>query len=300
VFAHEQYALIDFGDGRKLERFGDVIVDRPAPAVASARRRNEAAWDNVSARFFARDAARGSCGQRGRWERRKDTPERWTIHYGEVNFELRLTEFGHVGVFPEQAGNWDWIAQHVAGLRNRESNREDSDQKPRVLNLFAYTGGSTLAAAAAGAVVVHVDASKSTVAWARRNAALSGLATAPIRWIVEDARRYVARELKRGRRYHGIILDPPSYGHGAKGQGWLIERDLPPLLEDCGELLTDEKGFVLLSAHSPGIGRCEAVQLIEAATKNRRTNYFGFGDLFIRTFSGRRIPSGAMAQWVGL
>jgi 23S rRNA (cytosine1962-C5)-methyltransferase len=301
VFSHEQYALLDFGEGRKLERFGDVIVDRPSPAVASARRRNESAWSRAAARFIpSNQAIQSGCGQRGQWQRKNETPDRWIIEHGALRFELRLTEFGHVGVFPEQASNWDRIAKHVLHLGSQLSSQSDTaDNRPRVLNLFAYTGGSTLAAAAGGAEVVHVDASKSTVAWARQNAELSGLAAAPIRWIAEDAARFVARELKRGRRYHGIILDPPSYGHGPKGRSWLIDRDLPSLLQVCSELLTDEKGFVLLSCHSPAIGVGELTQLLENSMRKRRSYSITFGCLNLRTFSGRQIPSGVMAQWEG-
>jgi 23S rRNA (cytosine1962-C5)-methyltransferase len=227
MFASNQYVLLDFGDGRKLERFGSLFLDRPSPAAANVERTNPSLWEDVAARFVPVDGSASSgCGPRGRWIERVPVPADWIVEHAPLRFELRNCDSGHVGLFPEQAENWDWIARQVSAIR-----AHDDDFRPRVLNLFAYTGASTLAAAAAGADVVHVDAAKSTVAWARRNAALSGLADAPIRWIAEDAPRFVAREQKRGNRYHGIILDPPSYGHGPAGQLWQIDRDLPDLLD---------------------------------------------------------------------
>lgn len=248
MFDINQYCLLDFGDGRKLERFGPIVLDRPSPAAVDASKADPKQWETATARFIAAGDATAGCGQRGHWEPRAALPDRWTIEHPPLKFELRPTEFGHVGVFPEQTENWDWIARQLS----RFATRSAGSPRPRVLNLFAYTGGSTLAAAAAGAEVVHIDASKSTIAWARCNAELSGLSAAPIRWIVEDARRFVAREQKRGNCYHGIILDPPSYGHGAKGKSWQLERDLPGLLRGCVTLLTED-GFLLLSCHSSGV-----------------------------------------------
>ena len=187
------------------------------------------------------------------------------MEFGAIRFELKATEFGHLGVFPEQAENWRWIGDQVRYSRSENGN---PTHRPKILNLFAYTGGSTMAAALAGAEVVHVDSARGTVAWARRNAELSGLADAPIRWIVEDARRFISRELARGNRYDAVILDPPSYGHGPKGQNWKLERDLPGLLGESISLLSDQPLFVLLSCHTPGITDAIAGQMLEDAAKS--------------------------------
>jgi 23S rRNA (cytosine1962-C5)-methyltransferase len=288
--------LLDFGGGRKLERFGPVVLDRPSPAAADARLDNERVWDRAAARFVPVDGSTSvGCGPKGVWTPRVPAPADWIVEHAPLRFELRRCDSGHVGLFPEQVDNWDWIARQVSATR-----AQDADVRPRVLNLFAYTGASTLAAAAAGAEVVHVDAAKGTVAWARRNAALSGLSEAPIRWIPEDARRFVAREQKRGNRYQGIILDPPSYGHGPAGQAWQIDRHLPDLLAACGRLLTEETGFLLLTCHSPDIGPAELSRhLREAVTAGRASDASNIDahDLFLTTDDGRQLHSGVAARW---
>jgi len=289
MFPSDQYSLLDFGNGRKLERFGPVVLDRPSPAAGAAPCRQPTLWDEADARFLM---ANETSGQRGRWVSRNALSERWTIEHTPLRFELRPTEFGHIGVFPEQAENWDWIGRQVAAIRSILETR-----RPRVLNLFAYTGASTLAAATAGAEVVHVDAAKSTVVWARRNAALSGLAGAPIHWIVEDAPKFVVREQKRGTRYHGIILDPPSYGHGPAGQAWQLDRDLTDLLAVCRALLVDDGSFVLLTCHTSGIGPTELSQELLAAIPAARPSDIDAHDLFLLSADGRQLHSGVMARW---
>lgn len=235
-----EYELLDWGDGRKLERFGTWITDRPTPAAEGRSRHRPELWQRAHGRFL-----RGRQKDQGTW--RGELPERWSLQCGVFQLELKPTPFGHLGVFPEQSANWQWIARQVAR----------SERPLRVLNLFAYTGGSTLAAAAAGAAVTHVDAARNVVQWARRNAELSGLADAPIRWISEDASQFVARELRRGRSYDAVILDPPSYGHGPRGQRWRVHTDLLPLLRQCGELTGGQRQFMLLTCHSPGLGPAE-------------------------------------------
>ena len=219
------YELLDAGDGRRLERFGARLVDRPAPA-APERRRNPAAWQAPDLRF---EPGAG-------WSGASDP---WSIALEGLTFELRPTESGQIGLFPEQVPNWRWLG---------------GETKPgiEVLHLFGYTGGSTLACAAAGARVVHVDAARSSVAWARRNAELSGLADRPIRWLVDDAEPFVVREARRGRRYDGIILDPPSYGHGRRGAVWRLDERLPELLRSC-TAIANAGAFVVLTAHTEGV-----------------------------------------------
>lgn len=236
MFAPAEYELLDFGRGRKLERFGPITLDRPSPAAEGVSPAKPGLWPSATARF-----ERGT-SETGKWISNDSLPESWTISHGTLKFLLKPTDFGHVGLFPEQQANWDWLGHTI-----------DSIERPlKVLNLFAYTGGSTLAAAAAGADVVHVDAAKNVVDWARQNARLSALEEAPIRWIVEDVMKFVRREVKRGNHYDAVILDPPSYGHGPKGEAWKIDEHLPELLDLCGELTNHEPTFLLATCHSAG------------------------------------------------
>ncbi len=252
------YELLDFGDGRKLERFRDFLIDRPAPAAELTRRSRPHLWENATARFELANEQRG--GERGRWLPVDALPERWEIAFGPLRFELKPTDFGHLGVFPEQVENWEWISDQVPSA-------EATGRRLKILNLFAHTGGSTLAAAQGGAEIVHVDSAKSAVAWARRNAELSALSDAPIRWIVEDAAKFVRRELTRGNRYDAVILDPPSYGHGPAGETWKLEDDLPQLLTDCAELTAGHCRFMLLTCHTPSMTQDRARDLLAAVAK---------------------------------
>jgi 23S rRNA (cytosine1962-C5)-methyltransferase len=217
-------------------------------------------------------------------------PPTWTVSYEKIQFELKLTNFGHVGLFPEQADNWDWINTQIENARQVES-----DKPLRVLNLFAYTGGSTLAAGASGAEVTHVDAARTVVGWARRNAELSGLSAAPIRWIVDDAMKFARRELKRGQRYDAIILDPPSYGHGAGGESWKLDEDLAKLLSVCREL-TVRPQFVLLSCHAPDYKPPRLAECLLTAGFGQKIDQIEAGDLFCSTTDGRRLHAGAFAR----
>ena len=230
----DQYELLDFGQARKLERFGSLILDRPCPAAIAARLSDLSLWS--AANIQLSDAAVPTQLA----ERQRQLIDDWRASFDTVQFQLRITPFGHVGLFPEHAAQWKWLLEYSNKLPN---------QPPSLLNLFAYTGGASLFLASHGWQVTHVDAAEPTVQWARHNAQISGLAQAPIRWLVEDARVYVARELKRGRRYDAILLDPPGYGHGPKGKAWQIDRDLPPLLEQCCQLLVPG-GAMILTGHS--------------------------------------------------
>lgn len=283
MFAADQYELIDFGLGRKLERFGPYVLDRPALAAADFAKRLPDLWKEAHARYERTN------GDQGIWHSAAALPERWTIRHEPFALEIKPTPFGHVGVFPEQAENWDWIAEKIHAFAAAEPNR-----RPRVLNLFAYTGGSTLAAAAAGAEVVHVDAAANTVAWARRNAELSGLAAAPIRWIVEDARKFVDRELRRGNKYVMVIADPPAYGHGPKGESWQIIRDWSALFDAVSSLLAPMHA-VLWTHH------CD---LLGGESGRRRSPGFGLHDedleymatAWLVDRAGRRLHSGFVVR----
>lgn len=282
------YELLDFGAGRKLERFGAVVLDRPCAAAGGATKMQAALWHTATARYERTQ------GKEGVWRPAGSLPESWSVTFANPPLTLRLqaSPFGHVGVFPEQLPNWAWIAKQVAGATSGAARAPLT-----VLNLFAYTGGSTLAAAAAGAKVVHVDAARNIVERARENARLSDLADRPIRWITEDAVKFCRRELKRGNRYDAIILDPPSYGHGPKGEVWTIGDDLLPLLRICGELTAHRRALVLATCHSPGLGPAElAAYLAEGIFGSCAAPPLA-GELFLETADGRRLPSGVFARW---
>jgi 23S rRNA (cytosine1962-C5)-methyltransferase len=283
MFTNADYQLLDFGNARRLERFGVFILDRPCPAAESFSRANPSLWSQADAKFEGRDE------QRGLWLDRRELPERWNVAHGPLCFELKRTEFGHLGLFPEQAENWDWIAEQSRSVDEMRS------LGLKILNLFAYTGGSTLAAAAPGAEVVHVDAAKNVVAWARRNAELSGLAEAPIRWIAEDAMKFAKRELKRGNRYDAVILDPPSYGHGPRGEVWRLPKHLPRLLDLCAELTAGQPRFMLLTCHTPGYDADLLAKMMLDALGGKGT--VSGGPLAIRSQDGRSLPCGACARW---
>jgi 23S rRNA (cytosine1962-C5)-methyltransferase len=240
--SHE-YALLDFGAGRKLERFGGFILDRPSPAAEDIKPARTDLWSQAEVQVTRRTASRTA---------KTIVPSDWRTQFSSLVFHLKLTPFGHVGLFPEQAVNWAWLSNWV---------RSSPSESPQALNLFAYTGGTTLALAAAGAEVVHVDASQPAIKWARRNAVSSQLDRAPIRWIVDDARKFVARERRRESQYDIIVLDPPSYGHGPSGKRWELARDLPVLLDDLHCLLPQDRPWLLLlTAH------CEAPSDLALAT----------------------------------
>ena len=280
MFASNQYELLDFGEGRKLERFGGYVLDRPAAGTEPFERSLEASEWKLAARYTRTE------GDRGKWSYRFPLPSTWEIEHGRLVFEVKPTEFGHVGVFPEQAANWDWIANQI----------ERIEPPLRVLNLFAYTGGSTLAAAANGAEVAHIDAVQNTIAWARQNAALSGLANAPVRWIVEDAEKFVRRELKRGNRYDAVVLDPPSYGHGPKGETWKIADDLSPLLSLIAELTEGNPKFLLLTSHSPSFTPAVLRQYLIDAFDRDTCRQAVAAEMTIATSDGRRMSSGSMLR----
>jgi 23S rRNA (cytosine1962-C5)-methyltransferase len=280
--ASDQYQLLDVGDGARLERFGERIVDRPHPAAIGARGHPEA-WRHADLRFD-RD---------GGWTGSVEDNVPWPCAVGGIVLELRPTEAGQVGLFPEHLAMLPWLRARVAE-RLADTNRPD-EQPPAVLNLFAYTGLTTLALAASGAAVTHLDSSRPTVAWARHNAARSDLTDRPIRWIVDDAVAFTRRELRRGRHYDGLVLDPPSYGHGPAGQAWRIEDDLVALLDSTQELLRPN-AFVLLTAHSPGFDGDRLATTLTTVI-NRGPGTVERGNLRVSTEDDRRLELGAFARW---
>jgi 23S rRNA (cytosine1962-C5)-methyltransferase len=281
-----EYDLLDSGNGRKLERFGAYVLARPCAQAVWRPRRPVSDWEAAHASF---DRDEGN-----RWRRRERLPDQWNIALDGLRFRLGGTDFGHLGIFPEQRESWRWIDATVRHARAA------APEKPvRVLNLFAHSGGSTLAAARAGAEVCHLDASAGMVEWARANAALNQLEEAPIRWIVEDARKFLGREIRRGRRYEGIILDPPSFGRGAKGEVYKIERDLPRTLDLCRQLLADPPRFLLLSTHTPGMTPVALENLLAERLDDAR-GAIERGEMVLAGADGvRPVPSGCMARWTG-
>ena len=278
--AHE---LIDAGGGRRLERFGELVVDRPAP-MAEDPPRDPQAWTATDLRF---DRYVG-------WTSVADgEPQPWVVEDGDLRFELRPTETGQVGLFPEQAPSRAWVRSAIAeSLANAGP---EASPALGVLNLFAYTGAMTLAAAAARATVAHVDGSRPAVAWARHNAELSGLADRPIRWLVDDVETFVLREIRRSRRYDAVVLDPPSYGHGSRGSTWRLEDRLDPLLDACAELTGDDPAFVLLTAHTPGFGPDRLADALAGAF-GRSQSEVEAGELGLRARSGAHLRLGAWAR----
>ncbi len=281
------YRLLDVGGGARLERFAARVADRPHPGALGGRG-DPAAWAKADLRF---DRERG-------WTGSTDVATPWAIEVAGLTLELKATEAGQVGLFPEHAAMLPWLRERVAAARGEgPTPRGEAGEPPSVLHLFAYTGLATLALAKAGAAVVHVDAARPSVAWARRNATLSGLEDRPVRWIVDDAMTFTAREVRRGRRHAGVVLDPPSYGHGPGSGAWRIEENLPALLAAAARLL-DRDGFVLLTAHSPGFEADRlATQLGRAL--GRQPADVEAGPLWLETPDGRRLELGAFARSPG-
>jgi 23S rRNA (cytosine1962-C5)-methyltransferase len=303
--AEKDYELLDSGEGDKLERFGGVVLSRPDPQALWKKRLPESEWKKAGGQFTRE-------GEEGAWKfSNKETsigavgatsaaPKKWAIDFSRLKLWIKPTAFKHTGLFPEQSVNWDWMRGLISGAGDIE-----------VLNLFAYTGGASLACAQAGAKVVHVDGSKSAITWARENAELSGLSDKPIRWILEDARVFVERDVKRGRTYQGIIMDPPAFGHGANKEIWKIEDDLIPLVDNCMRLFSPQDGgsktaplFFIINGYSAGYSAIAYKNLLLPLVEK-----FGgtieIGELTLEestragvaTDSGRKLPCGIFARW---
>ena len=282
VSGFEDYELLDASGGEKLERWGTHILIRPDPQIIWDTPKEFPGWERAEARYI-----RSSKGG-GEWEYFQKLPERWTISYQDLKFYIQPTGFKHTGLFPEQAVNWDFF-RNVIKKAGRPVN---------ILNLFAYTGGATLACAAAGASVCHVDASKGMVAWARENAALSGLSDRPIRWIVDDCEKFVAREIKRGRRYDGIIMDPPSYGRGPNGEVWKLEEQIYRMVKTCSAVLSDDPLFFVLNSYTTGLSPSVMRYLLGVTAAKGRGGILSCDEIGLPvTASGLVLPCGSTAIW---
>lgn len=274
------YKLLDSGRESKLERVGPYLLVRPSPQAVWSPSLPEKDWQDVDAVYIRSSTGGGS------WDFKRRLPERWEIEHRGLRFFIKPTGFGHLGIFPEHGDSWEWVEDRI-----RKANGAVS-----VLNMFAYTGGATMASARAGANVCHLDASKGVVDWAREDALLSGLNDKPVRWIVDDVVKFIQKEIRREKTYDGIILDPPSFGRGAGGEIWKIEDDLLKLLYECRKILSAKPLFIHLSCHSPGFTPLVLQNLLAEMMKEKK-GASSCGEMVIHESSGRVLPSGAYARW---
>ncbi len=277
----KDYEVLDCTSGEKLERWDKYTLVRPDPQVIWETPRKHPGWREYNARY-----ERSHTGG-GQWNTKK-LPEKWEIRYKELTFQVKPMNFKHTGIFPEQAANWDWAMDKI----------RHAGRPVNVLNLFAYTGGATMACAAAGASVCHVDAAKGMVAWARENAKLSGVEDRPIRWIIDDCRKFVEREIKRGRKYDAIIMDPPSYGRGSNGEIWKLEKDLYGFVKLCAGVLSDNPLFVIINSYTTGLAPSVVGYISDSIFSTKYGGHTDSGELGLPvTASGLVLPCGATGRW---
>lgn len=284
----KDYELIDSGNYEKLERFGNQVLTRPEPQAVWDKSLPEAEWQKRSQAIFRKEK---NDPEKGKWTLGKNCQEQWQIDYNykSMNLKMRLglTSFRHIGVFPEQGDNWDYIYDRV---------KEIKTPRPKILNLFAYTGGASLAACAAGADVSHVDSVKPVITWARENMEISGLDG--IRWIVEDALKFVKREVRRGSKYHGIILDPPAYGRGADGEKWVLEENINEMIKLCSQLLEPNDSFLIMSLYSMGFSSLIGENLIKSAFGSKEN--METGELYLQDGFNKKLPLGTIVRFSNL
>jgi 23S rRNA (cytosine1962-C5)-methyltransferase len=287
ITKQKEYELIDTGEGQKLERYGSFTMSRPDPEALWNKSLSESAWEKADLKFVRN-------GTKNKWIIKNGVPNNWNIKFGDLNFNIKPTSFKHIGLFPEQLPNWEWMSSLI---NNYELIINNERQKPKVLNLFAYTGGATLACAKAGAEVAHVDGSKNAVEWARKNAELSGLKDAPIRWLIEDVSTFLKREIKRGRKYDAIIMDPPSFGHGPKDELWKIEEDFLNLMNLCKQVLSDNPLFILINGYTAGYSSIVYGNNLIDLMKGHKGKTES-GELVIEESTSKKLlPCGIFARW---
>lgn len=278
----KEYELIDASDGERLERWGDKILIRPDPQIIWPTQKENPLWSKAHARYVRSKSGGGS------WTVYKKLPDVWYVSYNDIKFGVKPMGFKHTGIFPEQAVNWEYASQRI----------KNAGRQVSILNLFAYTGGATLACLNAGAKVCHVDASKGMVQWAKENASLSNLADRPVRWIVDDCVKFVKREIRRGNKYDGIIMDPPSYGRGPNGEIWKLEEQLFPLIELCSELLSDNALFLILNSYTTGLSPSVMRCLLGVSLLEKHGGTVSADEIGLRvTNSGLVLPCGSTAIW---
>jgi 23S rRNA (cytosine1962-C5)-methyltransferase len=279
----DDYEIIDIGGGEKLERWKDIILIRPDPQVIFTTDKDMALWNDIHARYIR------SSGGGGKWEYLKDVPDRWVISYGDLRFYVSPTNFKHTGLFPEQAVNWEYFSVKI----------KESKRQLNILNLFAYTGGATLACAAAGAIVCHVDAAKGMVQWAKENISLSGLSDKPVRYMIDDVYKFVLREQRRGSRYDAVIMDPPSYGRGPGGEVWKAEDDLYDLVEESSKLLSESAVFFHINSYTTGFSPVVLENMLKLSVRKKmQKGETSAGELAIPVKrNGLLLPCGLYARW---
>ncbi len=285
----KDYSIIDTGDGEKLERWGDYYLLRPDPQVLWKSNKKRPEWNKINAHYH-----RSSKGG-GEWEF-ISLPKEWEISYGSLRFRLQPFSFKHTGLFPEQAANWDWFSPLISSALKKDSSRQI-----RVLNLFAYTGGATLAAAAAGAKVTHVDASKGMVNWAKENARISGLPETSVRWLTDDCKKFVEREIRRGNHYDAIIMDPPSYGRGPGGEVWKIEDSIYEFIILCEKLLSDNPLFFLINSYTTGLQPGVLRYMMEDILGGKHKGIFTSDEIGLPIeANGLVLPCGCSGRWASI
>ena len=276
------YKILDMADGQKLERWGDVILARPDPQIIWKEKTHPKKWKNINATYHRSKTGGGA------WEDKKKMPNQWQIKYKELTFNIKPMGFKHTGLFPEQAVNWDWMMNKI-----RKANRDI-----KVLNLFAYTGGATVACAAAGASVCHVDSSKGMVTWAKENIASSGLAERPVRYIVDDVVKFVNREIRRGNKYDAIIMDPPSYGRGANGEVWQFENNIYDLVDLCTKVLSDNPLFFLINSYTTGISSKVLENILNLTVSKKYKGKVSSGEIGLPMENSKLVlPCGIFGRW---
>ena len=279
----QDYEVIDTGDGEKLERWKNIVLRRPDPQAIWPKQQPEL-WEKADAWYHR--SARGG----GEWEFHKKMPEKWTINYRDLKFYVRPTGFKHTGLFPEQAVNWDWMAGLI----------KNAGRPVKVLNLFGYTGGATIACARAGAHVTHVDAAKGMVQWAGENRELSKVDETKTRWIIEDAGKFVAREIRRGNKYDGILMDPPSYGRGPGGEVWKLENELYGLVSACAQVLSDNALFMLINSYTTGLQPAVLNNMLTMTVQKYRGGSVVADEIVLPVTAGGVLPCGASGRWQGV
>ncbi len=277
------YALIDSGHRRRLERFGYITVNRPEPQAMWSPHQKASVWEEADATF---DSHKGT--PKGHWQFRRSLPENWSVYIDDIPVACRFSTFPHIGLFPEQYYNWKYISKLVHSLKR---------SNPRILNLFGYTGVASLFAVTAGATVTHVDSSRKAIAWGRLNQSIAGLEAAPIRWILDDARKFTAREVRRQQRYHGVLLDPPKFGRGPRGESWNLLQDLPALLQNCKHLLENQWAFLLLTTYAMRASSLSFDCLVREILMPRG-GHFESGELLLQeSGAGRVLPTSLFTRW---